>query len=53
MAATRGLGWAGAAALFAAGYALGFAAECTSIHTGFPFGFYEHTDVLGTPLLTT
>jgi len=45
-----GFGWKGAAALFAAGYALGFAAECASIHTGFPFGFYEHTDVLGAKL---
>ncbi len=45
-----GFGWAGAAALFAAGYALGFAAECASIHSGFPFGFYEHTDVLGAKL---
>ena len=42
-----GFGWAGAAALVAAGYALGFAAECTSIHTGFPFGWYDHSDVLG------
>ena len=45
-----GYGWKGAAALFAAGYVLGFAAECTSIHTGFPFGFYDHTDVLGMKL---
>jgi uncharacterized membrane protein len=45
-----GFGWKGAAALFAAGYALGFAAECASIHTGFPFGFYEHSDVLGMKL---
>lgn len=45
-----GFGWKGAAALFAAGYAIGFAAECASIHTGFPFGFYDHTDVLGMKL---
>lgn len=42
-----GFGWAGTAALFAAGYAIAFVAECTSIHAGFPFGFYAHGDVLG------
>jgi len=45
-----GFGWRGALALIAAGYVLGFSAECTSIHTGFPFGWYDHTDVLGTKL---
>ncbi len=45
-----GYGAKGAAALIAAGYAIGFAAECTSIHAGFPFGYYYHTDVLGTKL---
>jgi putative membrane protein len=42
-----GFGWRGALAMIVAAYALGFAAECTSIHTGFPFGWYDHTDVLG------
>lgn len=50
------VGARGAGKLITAAFLIAFAFECMSIHTGFPFGFYEHGDVMGlkvarTPLL--
>jgi uncharacterized membrane protein len=45
-----GLGAKGLGVMLPACYLIAFAAEGTSIHTGFPFGWYEHSDVLGVKL---
>jgi putative membrane protein len=49
--ASLGYGWRGFAAFFAIALPVAFALEASSIHTGFPFGFYEHGDSFGPKLL--
>jgi putative membrane protein len=42
-----GFGWGGVAALFAASSLIAFFFESLSVHTGFPYGFYEHSNIFG------
>jgi putative membrane protein len=42
-----GFGWAGVTVLFAASSLIAFFFESLSVHTGFPYGFYEHSNIFG------
>lgn len=49
--ASLAYGWKGFGVFFAISLAVAFAMEASSIHTGFPFGFYAHGDFMGPKLL--
>ena len=49
--ASLAYGWKGFGAFFVITLAVAFTMEASSVHTGFPFGFYAHGDFMGPKLL--